>query len=210
MFTKAPTIVSVNLDVVVSSSQLIIAATAEFPTLGWSEFQLSPYYYIVPPDDGIYDYDLLAKRPTVNVGQQVENLTTTASRSLEGVKGIRIHAAQNELVVRLATVTSATVPQGDEFKISQSVIEEDQLRIDVSYSGGCKRHNFELYWDGSYQESFPQQVQMKLVHEGNGDPCERLIQETLIFDLLNLEPAVINLSSGFEPTINLNYKICSR
>lgn len=209
MLTKAPSIVSVNLDVILKTSQIVIAATAEFPTLGWSELQLSPYYYIVPPEDGIYDFDLLAKQPNSDVGQQVETLTTTTSRSIEGVRGVRIHAAKNKLVVRLATITSETPPKGDEFKVSQAVIEADQLKIDVTYSGGCERHNFDLYWDGSYQESFPQQVQMVLVHDANSDPCERSIQETLIFDLLDLEPAVIKLSNEFGDTTSLNYKIRS-
>lgn len=95
------------------------------------------------------------------------------------------------------TITTDSVPQGDEFSISGSRMSGKQLKIDVSYSGGCKPHSFKLYWSGAYQESFPPQVRMRLVHSANNDACEKLVKEILVFDTQGLQPSVLRLTNNF-------------
>lgn len=62
-------------------------------------------------------------------------------------------------------------------------IEGTCLALTVSYSGGCEAHDFQLHWDGTILESYPAQVNMVLVHSGKRDGCQRMVTETLRFDL---------------------------
>ncbi|MEJ1937050.1 hypothetical protein WDZ92_43210, partial [Nostoc sp. NIES-2111] len=102
-------------------------------------------------------------------------------------------------------ITTGSIPKGDNFSLSNSRIIGKQLQIDVSYSGGCRQHDFNLYWNGAYQESFPPQVRMKLVHDAKKDTCERLITETLVFDIQSLQPSIIRLTTSFGDYRSIDY-----
>ncbi len=70
--------------------------------------------------------------------------------------------------------------------IGAVALEGDVLLVDVTYGGGCEEHLFDLFWDGSFLESFPVQAQLQLTHGGAPDFCEALISERLRFDLTPL------------------------
>ncbi len=83
-------------------------------------------------------------------------------------------------------------PEGvprDPVSVDAAVVEEDALRLDVGYSGGCEAHDFRLCWDGSFLESNPVQVRLGLSHDSHGDACEAYITEPLSFDLGPLRAA---------------------
>lgn len=48
-----------------------ITATGEVPTTGWTHIRLSPHYYLVPPHDGFWDFDLIGDEPHGIVGSVV-------------------------------------------------------------------------------------------------------------------------------------------
>ncbi len=48
-----------------------VAATGMVPTTGWTHPSLSPRFYIVPPADGLWDFDFIADEPTGIVGNVV-------------------------------------------------------------------------------------------------------------------------------------------
>ena len=78
--------------------RLAVHATGEVPTSGWSHIELQPFIYIVPPRDGIWDFDFVGTAPTGIVLQVV--LPVAASvvvRLPEWCKGVRVHAAQNTM-----------------------------------------------------------------------------------------------------------------
>jgi len=60
------------------------------------------------------------------------------------------------------------------------------LSIDVSYSGGCKKHDFTLYGSESLLKIYPPIINLQLHHDNNDDACRQYIQETLIFDLSSM------------------------
>jgi hypothetical protein len=77
--------------------QLSITVQGTVPTPGWSQPELVPYVYVMPPIDGILDFDFIAKPPT-NVVSQV--LTPIAFTHIEKnppswVRGVRVHASLN-------------------------------------------------------------------------------------------------------------------
>lgn len=66
------------------------------------------------------------------------------------------------------------------------VIENNTLTLTVSYSGGCKTHDFTLVTDGSFMESDPVQLAVILTHDANDDPCEAYLTGPYVFDLASI------------------------
>lgn len=63
-------------------------------------------------------------------------------------------------------------------------VRDDQLVVDVSYSGGCAEHDFIICWpDQSFAESAPPQARLEVLHLTPGDPCDAVPSETVRFDL---------------------------
>jgi len=75
--------------------------------------------------------------------------------------------------------------QSDPFMLKSVSIDtaRQELQIEVSYSGGCATHDFELIWPENIIAIFPPVYPVILNHEDNGDMCEALPTETLIIDL---------------------------
>jgi len=73
--------------------------------------------------------------------------------------------------------------QRDPFSARSVSIDGDELKIEVSYPGGCRRHDFELYMKPVFTGANPARARLYLSHDGNGDPCEALISDELSFDV---------------------------
>ena len=76
--------------------------------------------------------------------------------------------------------------ENDSYSIVNAFIDGDILNIDVTYSGGCKTHNFELIGSNMVAKSLPPQRNVLLVHHANGDDCRELMGERLKFNIQNL------------------------
>ena len=77
------------------------------------------------------------------------------------------------------------------------------LHVNVSYSGGCKEHEFQLI-ASSFMESEPVQVNVLLSHEDNDDLCDMWITENLGFNLLPLKKSWQHSSQEKSGTIVMN------
>ena len=77
----------------------------------------------------------------------------------------------------------------DAYTINAATLQDDTLRINVSYSGGCETHAFTLVAEQRFLESFPVQLRVSLAHNANSDTCEALITEDYHFDLTPLKEA---------------------
>jgi hypothetical protein len=75
----------------------------------------------------------------------------------------------------------------DPSSIINAEIQKDILTLVVRYGGGCKDHEFELYWDGLFMESEPVQVRLELSHNSNGDLCRALLTDELSFSLSKIK-----------------------
>ena len=71
----------------------------------------------------------------------------------------------------------------DKYTLNTASINEDTLTINVSYSGGCEKHEMTLVASDTFLESFPVQLPVSLAHNANGDACEAWLTEDLNFDL---------------------------
>ena len=80
----------------------------------------------------------------------------------------------------------------DPFNIMSGEITDDCLKIEVSYGGGCKEHDFSLYYEHLPPLS-PYSGSLLLSHDAKGDLCEALITETLYFDLTAVQDTARNM-----------------
>lgn len=77
--------------------------------------------------------------------------------------------------------------RGDRTTISRMEVLGDYLSMNVSYSGGCEEHEFELISDGRYSATYPPEVELVLRHDAHNDLCRSYLDETLYFDLKPLQ-----------------------
>ena len=71
----------------------------------------------------------------------------------------------------------------DPWVVNSAAIDGHRLTIQVSYAGGCRRHDLTLVISKSFRESDPVQLQAVLAHNANGDLCEAWLTESHVFDL---------------------------
>ena len=78
-------------------------------------------------------------------------------------------------------------PTSDPFTLNSAAVADDMLTVSVSYSGGCRDHEFHLHKADSFMESDPVQLRITLIHDGNGDRCLAWITEQHSFDLSDIK-----------------------
>ena len=75
------------------------------------------------------------------------------------------------------------ISKGDTYSINYVKREGDFIQVNLSYSGGCKNHDFEVIWDGVVYTDEPCHMNLMLVHDANDDLCEAYITETIVINL---------------------------
>lgn len=63
---------------------------------------------------------------------------------------------------------------GDPIQIDTVEIRGNIMYIDVTYSGGCEEHSFEVIGSNAIAKSLPPIRAIQLVHNANGDTCREL------------------------------------
>ncbi len=70
-----------------------------------------------------------------------------------------------------------------------------RMRVDVAYNGGCAKHSLDLITDGKIiytstkrgRFAKPGILRTRIAHDKNGDTCNAVVLETLVFDLSPVE-----------------------
>lgn len=73
----------------------------------------------------------------------------------------------------------------DPFRLDSAYVDDDWLMMQVSYSGGCREHDFNLY-KLPPNALDPPPIELALSHEDNGDTCYGYITRWLVFSLVPL------------------------
>jgi len=71
-------------------------------------------------------------------------------------------------------------------KINAVMLEQNTLKINVAYQGGCKEHTFALYAATAFLQSNQGQGILDLSHDAHGDTCTEKVEKLLSFDLTPL------------------------
>lgn len=69
---------------------------------------------------------------------------------------------------------------------SVSLSESQELELNISYSGGCEEHEYELLQNPLFCGTPPIYISIKLSHNANGDICEAWITKDLCFDISSI------------------------
>ena len=91
------------------------------------------------------------------------------------------------IVVSFNTALSSL--KRDLYDIESVRIDGDSLHLKIRHSGGCEQHEYGLVAYNGWMESQPVQVAATLLHDGNGDKCDALLQPELRYDLTPLRLA---------------------
>jgi hypothetical protein len=190
--------------------RLTLTAVGRVPSLGWSNARLVPHVYIQKPPDGIWGYDFVAQPPSGPAGDAIGIVSASVGlMDSKDLSGVCIHAAQGQYILRVPQIAEGAPPDGDHFSVESCAFEGDQLVFQVRYGGGCRPHHFRLLWSGALMKSNPPQASFQLVHDANQDPCKALLHDTLRFDLLDLPPVVMHLSTAFDWKQTLRHRLPS-
>ena len=86
-------------------------------------------------------------------------------------------------------------------------ITDSTLTLNISYSGGCEAHTFELIGSKMIQKSNPPIRGIMLIHNSNNDDCRELIEQELRFNVSDFKypngKMMLNLK-GWKPKLELN------
>jgi hypothetical protein len=101
--------------------------------------------------------------------------------------------------------------KNDPVTITKLSIEGNILFIDVEYSGGCKDHDFRLFYNNIYMKSMPPKATLFLVHNANEDACREMISKTLSFNISAIKDPnpkskeVIVMVKGSDQAVSYRY-----
>ncbi len=74
--------------------------------------------------------------------------------------------------------------QLDQFDLNSVAVSDNEITLNLSYSGGCEEHEFELFMSpAAFMESNPVQANLFLRHNGKNDACDAYITTEVSFDL---------------------------
>ncbi len=94
----------------------------------------------------------------------------------------------------------------DDYILNNVTIDKDTLQINVSYGGGCEKHEMTLIVSDSFLESFPVQLHVSLAHNANGDTCEAWLTEDYNFDMTPIKTMYQEAYRQEAGTIHLRLK----
>lgn len=126
-------VISVDLKIWKSNPSILdINCKGTVPTSGWSNGQLSPYIYIQPPQDGIYDFDFIAEPPKGPALQVISRINANYQWQSfpSDLKGVRVHARNNavEALLTKQTIEVSFEKRSKGGESPRGIFEFDQSR----------------------------------------------------------------------------------
>lgn len=109
-------VISVSAQILKSNPvQIAIEAIGLVPTSGWRHAQLSPWVYITPPADGIYDFDFEAVPPQGIALQVISPIVTNEvfPNPPADLKGVRVHGILNSVSTLLGEPAQSKLAEID-------------------------------------------------------------------------------------------------
>lgn len=129
-------------------------------------------------DDFHYDVSYASAGRT----SRVEGSAALFPAELATVVQRLIGFAQGRVPAVVDLTGSLTLPDAP-VELGSHVLNGDLLEVELSYGGGCARHEIDLVAIDGWLESNPVQVRTVFAHEDHQDPCDAFLTETRTFDL---------------------------
>ncbi len=114
------------------------------------------------------------------------------------------------LVNRMVAMSQGTVPAlvdqarvltlpADGYSLGPVTVDGDILEAELSFGGGCERHEIDVVLRGPWLESFPVRADMEFSHEDNDDPCDAFLTQVRSFDLRPVRAAYLASYPSSQP-----------
>lgn len=160
--------------------RLMIAALGLASTSGWTHPRLSPYVYIQPPADGVWDFEFVADPPHGIVLPVLTPMAAAWSGPLpDWCEGVRIHAASNHIAAALAVgeepVDFQTTPAFEALSASsraaagRAIIHQTLAEYDDSI-----QPTGTIHWDGLIPHVEMKKLRHRLVLTVEGPDAARI------------------------------------
>jgi hypothetical protein len=133
MITKIYSVDSVELAILKTNPlTLRIVASGSVNSTGWNNPQLLPYIYIAPPQDGIYDFDMVADKPDGFVHWTITPISAVTQWQPfpDSLRGVRVHSSSGNVVKMLDCEKC-----GDEGGSPGKVAAANEARVPVFLTG---------------------------------------------------------------------------
>ncbi|NLO01722.1 MAG: hypothetical protein GX126_05295 [Bacteroidales bacterium] len=100
----------------------------------------------------------------------------------------------------------------DPLYLNEAVVDDNHLKINVSYGGGCKRHTIDLAMIHGHNADSEEIPLFEIRHNANGDMCEAYITKDVCFDLTELiiqdiYEFIVFANQGGEDNFLMTFKI---
>ncbi|MFT5600494.1 MAG: hypothetical protein ACI9N1_000729 [Flavobacteriales bacterium] len=93
-------------------------------------------------------------------------------------------AASGAMIPSVIVTDGFVAPEKNHaFTVNSAKMDGHILYVEVSYSGGCEEHKFELHTNRMFMKSMPPKLGVFLKHDNGGDNCEAIETKTLQFDM---------------------------
>tara|TARA_B110000879_G_C10777084_1_gene357543 strand:+ start:82 stop:528 length:447 start_codon:yes stop_codon:yes gene_type:complete len=121
------------------------------------------------------------------------NIKTLSVISLCTLSLILFSCTDEQIIVAESNCPEIIVLNYDEEWINDTYIinnvslsESQELELNISHSGGCQEHEYELIQNPQFCGTPPIYISIKLSHNSNGDICEAWITKDLCFDISSI------------------------
>lgn len=132
-------------------------------------------------DDALgYKLFLSALNPYPHIDDPIDTRDYIAKLRVEKISGI---CSRDEVCF---TSTPPCTLQKDPVTVRRGELHEDILTITVTFGGGCGAHEFKLFMQPAFLESFPVQANLFLQHTDFGDPCDAIVSEDVSFNIRSI------------------------
>lgn len=96
-----------------------------------------------------------------------------ASKNTDASNGIKVTAVEGELAKESDPIMS----------VDTAYIVDNTLFVDLTYSGGCEKHDFKVIGSLAIAKSYPPIRAVQIVHNANGDSCREVKKASLEIDV---------------------------
>lgn len=105
-------------------------------------------------------------------------------------------------------ITDSIPTDSDGFSFTSDIfvdgyfVDGDTLYVNAGYGGGCEDHEFQMMWDGNFEDS--EHASLYLIHDANNDTCEAYATDNLKFNLSKVRTEYENEFGSSEGDLLLN------
>ena len=143
------------------------------------------------------EHDLNIREQTTSdcIYIQEPKLALVEGKCVSESENIETEFRRNDLNLLPLTEMENSPSYSAPLKVIDTAVFGDTLAMQISYTGGCRPHYFQLVDTGIATRSIPPQHLLRLFHISSDDPCEAQLTRVLFFNLVTLKSLYQNLGS---------------